>query len=148
VFTAPNFIDPTTATRWHFVLANADFMLNDENSEHLPEVLRERRRFFRESKAAVNFFVVPNPAWLPALPEVAKRVRTPAVAIVSPDASWIAYVKLRMDRVLKGELEGSLAEVTASTGPVPPFAKPAAWTAPYNKYSAGWWSMFTPGGDA
>jgi hypothetical protein len=46
-------------------------------------------------------------------------------------------MKLRMDRVLKGELSGSLADVTASKGPVPPFPKPAAWTAPYNKYSAG-----------
>jgi hypothetical protein len=47
-----------------------------------------------------------------------------------------------MDRVLKGELSGGLAEVTASKGPVAPFAKPATWTAPYNKYAQGWWEMF------
>jgi hypothetical protein len=46
-------------------------------------------------------------------------------------------MKLRMDRVLKGELTGSMADVTASTGPAPTFPKPASWTAPYNKYSAG-----------
>jgi hypothetical protein len=93
VFTAPVFLDPATATNWHFLIANADFMLNDENSEHFPEVLRERRRFFLENNAAVNFFVVPNPAWLKDLPEVAKRVRTPAVALVSPDATWIMCVR-------------------------------------------------------
>lgn len=48
-----------------------------------------------------------------------------------------------MDRVLKGELQGSLGDVTASGGAVPPFARPASWTAPYNKYSQGWWDMFT-----
>lgn len=203
-FTAPDFIDPATAQSWHFLIANADFMLNDENSEHFPEVLRERRRFFLENQAAINFFIVPNPAWLDALPEVAKRVRQPAVALVSPDASWIMcapcaaaarwqcrggrravqpcrgrgagarrggggaaaaprgpeprptcadspapgaprrprrYMKLRMDRVLKGELSGSMADVTASKGPAPTFPKPAAWTAPYSKYSAGAYRM-------
>jgi len=202
----PEFHDPATAQRWHFVIANADFMLNDENNEHFPEVLRERRRFFLENNAPVNFFLVTNPAWLDALPDVAKQVRQPAVALVCPDATWIAYVpsasallqrarqsrratqvrqfvsgrarcrgldsgtvrialpylralpqptyccnrcfhhrycKLRLDRVLRGELQGSLADVTASKGAVAPFAKPASWTAPYLKYSQGWWDMFT-----
>jgi hypothetical protein len=139
----PVFHDPATSTRWHFILANADFMLNDENNEHFPEVLRERRRFFLENNAPVNFFIVANPAWLDSLPEVAKQVRQPAVALVSPDAQWITYCKLRMDRVLKGELQGSLGDVTASKAAVPQFAKPASWSAPYNKYSQGWWDMFT-----
>jgi hypothetical protein len=91
----PTFYDPATATSWHFVLANADFMLNDENSEHLPELLRERRRFFLENNAPVNFFVVTQPAWLDGMPELSKRVRTPAVAIVSPDATWIKCVTAR-----------------------------------------------------
>jgi hypothetical protein len=95
VFTAPTFFDPATSTSWHFLIANADFMLNDENNEPFPEVLRERRRFFLENNAAVNFFVVPNPAWLASMPEVAKRVRQPAVALVSPDATWIMCVPTR-----------------------------------------------------
>lgn len=88
----PVFHDPATSTSWHFVIANADFMLNDENNEHFPEVLRERRRFFLENQAPVNFFLVANPAWLDSLPEVAKQVRQPAVALVSPDAQWITCV--------------------------------------------------------
>jgi len=202
----PTFYDPAVASSWHFVLANADFMLNDENNEHLPELLRERRRFFLEHDAPVNFFVVTQPAWLDGLPELAKRVRTPAVAIVSPDETWIRcaararaagrhgrlrgarlrrrgaahrrraavvacapgvsaeqharcararaaaaharartarFVKLRMDRVLIGELSGGLADVTASKGPAPVFPKPASWAAPYNKYAPGWWDMFS-----
>lgn len=202
----PTFYDPAVASSWHFVLANADFMLNDENNEHLPELLRERRRFFLEHDAPVNFFVVTQPAWLDGMPELAKRVRTPAVAIVSPDETWIRcaarargwrgrlcgarlqrrgaarrrraaghvtrarricgaarspprararptaahararaarFVKLRMDRVLIGELSGGLADVTASKGPAPAFPKPASWAAPYNKYAPGWWDMFS-----
>ena len=88
----PVFHDPATSTRWHFIIANADFMLNDENNEHFPEVLRERRRFFLENNAPVNFFLVANPAWLDSMPEVAKQVRQPAVALVSPDAQWITCV--------------------------------------------------------
>ena len=46
-------------------------------------------------------------------------------------------MKLRMDRVLKGEISGSMKDVTASKGPAPSFPKPASWTAPYAKYTAG-----------
>jgi hypothetical protein len=48
-----------------------------------------------------------------------------------------------MDRVLIGELNGALPDVTASKGPAPAFPKPASWAAPYLKYAAGWWDMFT-----
>ena len=41
-------------------------MLNDENNEHFPEVLRERRRFYRETSKEQDFWVVPNPAFLDA----------------------------------------------------------------------------------
>lgn len=178
--TLPVFYDPATSRQWHYVLANADFMLNDENSEHLPEVLRERRRFFLENDATSNFFVVPNPAWLDADAKLAARVRRPAVAVVSPDAVWIRradeaaadeagravravaaagvvaegdaaqpprprpargalsrrrptanrYLKLRLDRVLIGQLEGGVDEITKSTAPLPPFPQPASWAAP------------------
>jgi hypothetical protein len=88
----PVFYDPATSTNWHFIIANADFMLNDENNEHFPEVLRERRRYFLENQAPVNFFLVTNPKWLADMPAVAKQVRQPAVALVSPDAAWITCV--------------------------------------------------------
>lgn len=54
-------------------------------------------------------------------------------------------MKLRLDRVLKGEVDGTLEEVTASTGAVPKFPAPEKWEAPYNKYAYGWWDMFTYG---
>ena len=36
--------------RWGYVIANAKFLLNDE--EHLAELLRERRRMFKEKVRA------------------------------------------------------------------------------------------------
>ena len=63
-------------------MANADYMLNDENSEHFPEVLRERRRFYRETSKDQDFWIVPNPSFLDAMPDVKKKVRQPCVAVV------------------------------------------------------------------
>jgi hypothetical protein len=54
-------------------------------------------------------------------------------------------MKLRLDRVLKVELSGVPdAEVLAPGAPLPEFAKPAKWTAPYSAYSAKWWEAFYP----
>ena len=40
---------PVTATQYHALLANAEFMLNDVQNESMAEQLRERVRFFKVS---------------------------------------------------------------------------------------------------
>jgi|TARA_B110000977_G_scaffold38255_1_gene51433 hypothetical protein len=126
-------------------------MLNDENNEHLPEVLRERRRFYREIAREQDFWVVPNPAFLDAMPDVAKKVKQPCVAVVTTDKVWNDFIKLRMDRVYKGALTGDASEVLASKTLIkadhfkPP--DPSKWTAPYAKYAPGWWEAFYPGNE-
>ena len=57
------------ATKYSFVIANAKFMLEDE--EHIVEVLRERKRVFQEQEKERDFWVVPEPAFLDAMPDVA-----------------------------------------------------------------------------
>lgn len=126
-------------------------MLNDENSEHFPEILRERRRYYRETDKPQDFWIVPNPTFLDAMPEVKKKVRQPCVAVVTTDEVWSTFVKLRMDRVYKGSVEGTGSELLKSNELIaadafPPVDK-AKWTAPYNKYAAGWWEVFYPGAD-
>ena len=127
-------------------MANAEYMLHDENNEHFPEVLRERRRFYRETSKEQDFWVVPNPAFLDAMPDVKKKVRQPCVAVVTTDKVWNDFVKLRLDRVYKGAVEGSAEECLASTELIGadafPAVDPAKWTAPYNKYAGGWWEAF------
>ena len=146
-----NAASSTASQKYYFCLANADFMLNDENNEHFPEVLRERRRFYRETNKDQDFWVVPNPAFLDAMPDVAKNVRQPCVAVVTTDEVWNNFVKLRLDRVYKGCVEGTAEECLAMKSPIAADAFPAPdtskWTAPYAKYAPGWWEAFYPGNE-
>lgn len=130
---------------FHFIVSNAHYMLNDENTEHFPELLRERRRHFLEKGRAIDFWVVPNPAFLDSLPD-GNKVQQPSCALVSLDREWITFMKLRLDRVLKGEIQGKPNDVLQSTAPIEPFEPPPSsqWTAPYSKYSSGWWTAFEP----
>eukprot|EP00959_Pyramimonas_sp_CCMP1952_P208609 4363956-Pyramimonas_sp.AAC.1 len=87
----------TESQRWGYVIANAKFMLDDE--EHLAELLRERRRMFTEKEREMDFFIVPEPAWIDALPaNVKSKLGRPAAAIVSTDLTWITFMKLRLDQ--------------------------------------------------
>uniref|UniRef100_A0A7S0N3W3 Uncharacterized protein n=1 Tax=Pyramimonas obovata TaxID=1411642 RepID=A0A7S0N3W3_9CHLO len=133
----------TESQRWGYVIANAKFMLDEE--EHLAELLRERRRMFTEKEREVDFFIVPEPAWVDALPaDVKSRLGRPAAAIVSTDLTWITFMKLRLDKVYKGEMDAMMKDALAVSGDVGEFGSPDKWTAPYTKYQAGWWKVFLP----
>ena len=105
-------------------------------------------RYFREQGREPDFYLVPNPAWLDArYPSKAKQVARPCMALVSTDAQWVTFMKLRLDRVMKIELAGlSKDEALAAGAPLPEFKVPAVWTAPYPPYSPGWWKAFYPPG--
>ncbi|CAL6384942.1 unnamed protein product [Bathycoccus prasinos] len=144
-------IDMNESRAYYFCIANADFMLNDENNEHFPEILRERRRFYRETEKLQDFWIVPNPTFLDSMPEIKKKIRQPCVAVMTTDEVWNTFIKLRMDRVYKGSVEGTGAELLKSNELIAadafPPVDPSKWTAPYNKYSPGWWEVFYPGAD-
>ena len=75
---------------WYAVVANADFMLHDVQNESFAEQLRERRRLYSEQGREVDFFLVPEPAWLEeGKVKGASRVRRPSLAVVSQDKQWI-----------------------------------------------------------
>eukprot|EP00873_Tetraselmis_striata_P041350 jgi/Tetstr1/461614/TSEL_006714.t1 len=130
------------------LVSSADFFFNDVQNEAFAEQLRERVRFFGEQDREIDFFFVPEPAWLEQKVEGAKRIRRPAVALVSTDHVWMAFMKLRLDRVLKADLKGMSDEEifkSASNYELPPFEKPLGeenWTAPYTPYEQGWWEAF------
>ena len=94
---------------------------------------------------------MPNPSFLDAMPDVAKKIRQPCVAVVTTDKVWNDFVKLRLDRVYKGAIEGNAEECLASKSLIAADAfaapDPAKWTAPYNKYAPGWWEAFYPGNE-
>lgn len=91
----------------------------------------------------MDFYMVSQPAWLESkFPDLDKRVRKPAVALVATDKTWIVFMKLRLDRVLQLDLgEMTAEEVTQSMGDIPEFKNPMP-PMPYAPYAHGWWKVF------
>ncbi|CAL0315681.1 unnamed protein product [Lupinus luteus] len=129
--------------KYYFLVANAKFMLDEE--EHFQEQLAERLRYFGELKKEHDFWLVIEPKFLDRFPNITKRLKRPAVALVSTNGPWITFMKLRLDRVLTDSFEAeSLEEALASNPTNIEFEKPDKWVAPYPKYEAGWWERFLP----
>lgn len=134
-------LDQKRKTKYHYLVANAKFMLDEE--EHFNELMCERLRNYEERNKEVDFWLVIEPKFLDKFPDVTKRLRRPAVALVSTNGTWITFMKLRLDRVLEGEFEAETLEEALSSNPVElNFGKPEKWTAPYSKYEYGWWKPF------
>ncbi|KAH9716727.1 Ycf54-like protein [Citrus sinensis] len=121
------------------------FMLDEE--EHFQELLFERLRNYGERSKEQDFWLVIEPKFLDKFPNITKRLRRPAVALVSTNGPWITFMKLRLDRVLSDSYEaGSLEEALASNPATLKFEKQEKWVAPYPKYEFGWWEAFLPTG--
>ncbi|CAI9288230.1 unnamed protein product [Lactuca saligna] len=128
---------------YHFVVANAKFMLDEE--EHFQEQLFERVRLFKERNMEQDFWLVIEPKFLDKFPNITKRLKRPAVALVSTNGTWIKFMKLRLDRVLLDSFEAeSMEEALASNPCNIEFEKPSNWVAPYPKYESGWWESLLP----
>ena len=63
-------------------------MLNNAQNEAMAEQLREKRRYYGEQEKEVDFFMVPEPKFLESNPEIAKRVKRPAIALITEDPVW------------------------------------------------------------
>lgn len=137
--------DKQEASKYYFVVANAKFMLDDE--EHFKELLFERLRNYGERNKERDFWLVIEPKFLDKFPNIVSRLRRPAVALVSTNGPWITFMKLRLDRVLSDSYEAnSIEEALASNPATLEFEKPEKWVAPYPKYEYGWWEAFLPAG--
>jgi hypothetical protein len=97
-------------TLYHFIAASEAFLTREEPLE---EVLRERTRHYQEAGQAIDFWLVPQPAFLeaPELAAVTAAVPRPAAAVISTDASFIAFMKLRLEFVLRGQFEAPSATI-------------------------------------
>lgn len=73
--------------KYHFLVANAKFMLDEE--EHFKELLFERRRMYGEREKEQDFWLVIEPKFLDKFPGITKRLKRPAVALVSTNGPWI-----------------------------------------------------------
>jgi hypothetical protein len=102
-------------TTYHYVAASERFLCEEEPLE---EVLRERVRNYGETGKDIDFWLVRRPAFLDA-PELAAQtaaVPRPAAAVVSTDAKFITFLKLRLEFVATGSFEapsGSIGDPLA-----------------------------------
>jgi len=95
---------------YYYVLASQRFLLEEEPLE---EVLRERIRYYQEQEKEVDFWLVLQPAFLEA-PEMAPNKAAcpqPAVAVISTNAEFITWLKLRLEFVLTGEFAAPTATI-------------------------------------
>jgi hypothetical protein len=89
---------------YYYVLASQKFLLEEEPTA---EVLQERLRHYQEQGKTIDFWLVHQPAFLEA-PEMAMikaKCPQPAAAIVSTDAQFITWLKLRLEYVMTGEFQ-------------------------------------------
>ena len=97
-------------TTYHYVAASERFLCEEEPLE---EVLRERARNYGEKQKTVDFWLVRRPAFLDSktLRASIEAVPRPAAAVVSTDASFIDFMKLRLEWVARGSFEAPSAEI-------------------------------------
>lgn len=89
---------------YYYVLASQNF-LNVE--EPMDEVLNERVRNYKEQEKEIDFWFVNQPAFLeaPELAAIKAQCPQPAAAIISTNAQFITWLKLRLEFVLTGEFQ-------------------------------------------
>ena len=97
-------------TQFHFVAASEQFLTVEEPLE---EVLRERRRNYAENDKSIDFWLIRQPAFLDSdeLNEINGRLPKPAAAVVSTDATFITFLKLRLEYVLEGRFEAPSSQI-------------------------------------
>lgn len=97
-------------TTYYYVLASQKFLLEEEPFE---EVLRERKRDYEEKNREIDFWLVKQPAFLeaPEMSENKAKCPQPSVAVISTNPSFITWLKLRLEYVIKGEFEAPSATI-------------------------------------
>lgn len=90
--------------KYHFILATKEFLFEVEAVE---EVLRERAHYYTTRNKQVDFWLLPSPQFLsPYFNQIQKLTNNigqdKLVAIVSTDADFIYWLKLRYQNVISG----------------------------------------------
>ena len=98
-------------TTYYFVAASERFLTEEEPLE---EVLKERRRHYAEQGKEIDFWLVRRPAFFqaPELASIASVVPQPSAAVVSTDATFITFMKLRLEFVQEGQFEAPTATIS------------------------------------
>jgi Protein of unknown function (DUF2488) len=97
-------------TTYFYVAASQKFLLEEEPFE---EVIAERIRNYQEQNKERDFWLVKQPAFLeaPELAEVKAKIPQPAAAVISTNAQFVTWLKLRLEYVARGEFEAPSASI-------------------------------------
>ena len=88
--------------KYYYVLASQHFLMEEEPIE---EVLKERTRNYHEQEKEIDFWLVKQPAFLeaPEMKDIKNKCPQPAAAIISTNAQFITWLRLRLEYVITGE---------------------------------------------
>ncbi|MEA5515596.1 MgPME-cyclase complex family protein [Nodularia sp. UHCC 0506] len=89
---------------YYYALASQKFLVQEEPTA---EVLKERTRYYHEQEKEIDFWLVNQPAFLesPEMAELKAQCPQPAAAIISTNAQFITWLKLRLEYVITGEFQ-------------------------------------------
>ena len=92
-------------TTYYYILASKKFLMEEEALQK--EVLKERKRNYLEKEKEIDFWMVEQPAFLdaPELESHKQKCPRPSAAVISTDPTFINWLKLRLEYVLKGSFE-------------------------------------------
>ena len=88
--------------KYYYVLASQHFLMEQEP---IDEVLKERTRNYHEQEKEIDFWLVKQPAFLeaPEMKDIKNKCPQPAAAIISTNAQFITWLRLRLEYVITGE---------------------------------------------
>jgi hypothetical protein len=95
---------------YHYALGSQRYIFEEEPTA---ETIKERTRYYSESNKELDFWVVPQPAFLeaPEFADIKAKCPQPAVAIISTNPQFITWLKLRLEYVHVGEFQAPSATI-------------------------------------
>ena len=101
--------------KYFFVAASEKFLTIEEPLE---EILKERRRNYKENNKEIDFWLLRKPLFLKAekFSDLYKKIPIPQAAVISTDKKFITFLKLRLEFVASGEFEGPSIEISDPLG--------------------------------
>ena len=101
--------------KYYFVAASEKFLTIEEPLE---EILKERRRNYKENNKEIDFWLLKKPLFLKSkeFVDLYKKIPIPQAAVISTDKKFITFLKLRLEFVASGEFEGPSDDINDPLG--------------------------------
>ena len=101
--------------KYFFVAASEKFLTVEEPLE---EILKERRRNYKENNKEIDFWLLRKPLFLKSekFLDLYKKIPLPQAAVISTDKKFVTFLKLRLEFVASGEFEAPNSEINDPFG--------------------------------